>query len=206
MRTKKSVLITLIILVLITTLACTIGEQFSSFFDSGSPIVDEYSRDPLDLSNPDRWGPTRTPQWGPVPLPAEPPVDIEPQEVEPPLPNPPEEEPLLPNPPNEVTTEIEAPEQSIAGTWAGTAQWLCTNNPACQVTLDILADGTLSSTVACPSLTLSASGTWSLSDNLITLIFDGYAEIWSGTVTDDGISGAITGGGEDCDGVWSVSK
>jgi len=83
---------------------------------------------------------------------------------------------------------------------------MCTNNAPCQLSLDIKADGTLSSTVACTTMTQQASGNWSLSDNKITLLFDGYAEIWTGTVTDDGISGAITGGGGDCDGVWSASK
>ena len=210
MRNKKRVLISLLIVVLITTMACSLEEEINSFFgDSGRSIADEYdpfNPTPFKLPTTDRSRPTPTPQFGNGVIPTEPTASIEAQEIESPVPDSPDEESPLPNKPNEVTSGTDAPEQSIPGAWSGTAQWLCTNNAPCQVTLDFASDGSLSSTVACPTLTLTTSGTWSLSDDQITLVFDGYAEIWSGTVTDNGISGSITGGGEDCDGVWSVDK
>jgi len=106
--------------------------------------------------------------------------------------------------PSEETAGEEVTTDDISGSWAGTAQWLTDNNPPCEVNLNLNSNGTLTSTIVCPSATLTANGSWSLIEGKIDLFFTGFKEVWTGSVVGAKMSGTFVGG--ESNGVWSVTK
>lgn len=111
-------------------------------------------------------------------------------------------------------TPDESLEEKIPGNWSGTSEYDLVTDASCQLTLITKADGSLTTTEVCvtpsqpdwPQTSGSATGHWSLSDDKITLTFDGSTVIWSGTFSDDRMNGTITGIPGGYEGVWSLTK
>ena len=101
-----------------------------------------------------------------------------------------------------TTTSTSVEENSIEGTWRGTAQWLCENNPVWNLSMNFQSNGSISATLSGPGDTTIAQGSWTLEGNEIRIQVQ--TNFWYGTLTDKTIKGTFEE--DDCSGVWLIKK
>lgn len=104
--------------------------------------------------------------------------------------------------PSVTTTSTNSDEDKITGTWTGTAQWKCNDNPVWNMTMNFQSNGTVSITLSGPGETTSAEGKWVLQENQIRIQLQ--TNFWYGTVTENNIRGSFEE--DDCSGVWFAQK
>jgi hypothetical protein len=90
----------------------------------------------------------------------------------------------------------------IPGTWTGTAQWMCDDNPVWNMSMDFRVNETVIITLSGPGETTSAEGKWVLQDNKISIQLQ--TNFWYGTVSEKTIKGSFEE--NDCSGVWKAQK
>jgi uncharacterized protein YceK len=100
--------------------------------------------------------------------------------------------------------------ESIAGTWVGRSQWLCSNDdPAWSTTIEFKTDGTFTAIMDLPMSNAPhpqsvGNGTWSLSESNIEMKFS--TTTWTGKVSDNKMEGSLADDGTSCDGKWFLNK
>jgi len=101
-----------------------------------------------------------------------------------------------------TTTSTSVEKNPIEGTWQGTAQWLCDNNPVWTLSMSFQANGTVSATLTNQNEIFTSQGSWILEGNEIRIQFS--TNFWYGTYSENSIDGFFEE--DDCNGVWSIKK
>jgi hypothetical protein len=91
---------------------------------------------------------------------------------------------------------------NMSGTWTGTAQWMCDDNPVWNMSMDFRVNETVIITLSGPGETTSAEGKWVLKENQIRIQLQ--TNFWYGTVSEKAIKGYFEE--NDCSGVWFAQK
>jgi hypothetical protein len=91
---------------------------------------------------------------------------------------------------------------NMSGTWTGTAQWLCDDNPTWNMSMNFRANGTVTITLSGPGETTSSEGKWVIQENKISIQLQ--TNFWYGTVSEKTIKGSFED--NDCSGVWYAQK
>lgn len=101
-----------------------------------------------------------------------------------------------------TATSTSVEENAIEGSWQGTAQWLCDDNPVWTLTMSFQANGSVSATLSGPGDTTTSQGSWTLDGNEIQIQFN--TNFWYGTLSENKIDGFFEE--DECSGVWNLKK